>query len=271
MLHNQYFLKFVTLSCVIALMSFRWDNTYRTVKNNNFQLGEKLEYVANYAFLYGAATVNMDTKIHYVNNRPCYKVAINGKTTGMLAMMMKVNDTWESYIDTSAMIPHKATRDIIENKYTKKETVVFDHLRQIAEVRSTTGKEPEKLEQFKIPRYAQDMVSGYYYLRTLDFKNFKVGDTISVEGFFENKNYNIRIKYLGKETVSTKVGKIPSHIIAPIMPNNEMFDGKNSIKFWVSDDENRIPVKIWAKMFIGGVELGLVKHQNLKAPLNVIK
>ena len=51
------------------------------------------------------------------------------------------------------------------------------------------------------------------------------------------------------------------------MPDNEMFDGKNSVLFWLSDDENKIPLKIRAKMFIGAVEIDIKSQKGLKHPL----
>lgn len=271
---NKYFSTFLAI-IIFLLCSFIPQNIeeYRAVKHNSFRRGEKLTYLAHYSFLHaGVATVYMDPQVHAVNNRACYKVDIVGKSVGLFAAMMHVNDTWQSYIDTSAMIPHKFIRKIEEGNYRKNETVLFDHIKKTAEVTNyKTNKEVEKVEQFKILNNAQDLVSGYYFLRTLDFTNKKVNDTIGIEGFFENKNYSLKIKYLGKEVISTKVGKLNSEIIEPIMPNNALFDGKGAIKVWISNDANRIPLKIKAKMFIGAVELDLTGYENLKTPLNFVK
>jgi hypothetical protein len=262
------------LSFVLLLCSFHSLNheEYRIIKNKNFRRGEKLTYLAHYSiFNAGVATVYMDPQVHSVNNRACYKVEIAGKSVGLFAAMMHVKDTWQSYIDTSAMIPHKFLRDIEEGGYRKKETVMFDHFKKTADVRYTVNKEAEKTAQYKIVTNAQDLVSGYYFLRTLNFANKKVNDTIGIDGFFENQNYNLKIKYLGKEKLSTKIGKINTDVIVPIMPGNELFDGKDAIKIWISDDVNRIPIKIKAKMFVGAVELDLTGSENLKAPLNFFK
>jgi hypothetical protein len=263
-----------SLVALMLLCSFYPLNNeeYRVVKNANFRRGEKLTYLAHYSFLNaGVSTVYLDPQVHMVNNRACYKVDITGKSVGLFAAMLRVNDTWQSYIDTSAMIPHKFYRNIEEGKYRKKETVIFDHFNRTANVRYKVNEDPEKTQQHKIAMNAQDMVSGYYFLRTLDFTKRKINDTIGIDGFFEDKNYNLKIKYLGKEKISTKVGKMNTEVIAPIMPGNDLFDGKDAIKIWISDDANRIPVKIKAKMFVGAVELDLTNYENLKAPLNFVK
>ncbi len=259
------------LLCAFQFVN-QYDGGYRVVKNNNFRRGEKLSYLAHYSFLSaGESVVYLDPQIHTVNSRPCYKVDITGKSVGIFAAMLRINDTWQSYIDTSAMIPHKFYRNIEEGKYRKKETVIFDHFNKTAELRHTTNKDPEKVEQYKIPTNVQDMVSGYYFLRTLDFTNKKVGDTLTIDGFFENKNYKLAIKYLGKDVLSSKVGKVNTEVIVPLMPGNDLFDGKESIKIWISNDANRIPIKIKAKMFVGAVDIDLTKYENLKTPLALVK
>ena len=41
------------------------------------------------------------------------------------------------------------------------------------------------------------------------------------------------------------------------MPENKLFDGENSIKVWLSDDINKVPLKIRANMFVGAVEVDI--------------
>ena len=41
------------------------------------------------------------------------------------------------------------------------------------------------------------------------------------------------------------------------MPENSLFDGENSIRVWISDDINKVPLKIKANMFVGAVEVDI--------------
>lgn len=115
------------------------------------------------------------------------------------------------------------------------------------------------------------MVAGFLYLRVIDLKKRKVGDTLTVSGFFEDTAYNLKIMYKGKENVSTKIGNILCYKLVPVMPDNKLFDGENSITCWISDDENRIPVKIQAKMFIGSTGIELVGFKGLRNQLKIIQ
>jgi hypothetical protein len=86
-------------------------------------------------------------------------------------------------------------------------------------------------------------------------------------GIFENKTYNFKIIYLGKERIKTKFGKADSFVISPIMPDNKLFSGRNPIKMWISDDQNRIPLKIEAELVLGSLDLDISDYANLKYPI----
>ena len=253
---------------LLALSSFIAVNDgggYRQLSNNKFNQGEKLTYLVHYGVVNaGEATVTLDKNLYTVNNRVCYKVDIQGKTIGFFSWTYKVDDLWQSYIDTGAIIPHKFYRNIKENDYTKVETVTFDHFKGIAQVKDHTGTSTEDMRNFKIPKNVQDMVSGYYYLRTLDFDHLKVKDTVVINGFFEDKIYDMQVVYLGKERLQTKFGKVNAAIISPVMPENQLFNGRDAIKMWVSDDPNRVPLRIEVAMIVGAFEIDLIEHKGLK-------
>ncbi|TAD98650.1 MAG: DUF3108 domain-containing protein [Bacteroidetes bacterium] len=242
------------------------DGGYRSAKNNKFQRGEFLTYLVHYSFVNaGEATVFMDKDLHTINNRACYKVDIVGRSIGMLSMTYKINDLWQSFIDTGAIIPQKFHRNIQENNYRKKETVIFDHLKKTSVLTHKTFDDPEVKKEYPIPMNVQDMVSGYYYLRTLDFANLKVGDTLSVDGYLEGQIYDFKIRFVGREKLRTEFGKIRTAIISPILPETQLFKGRDALKVWISDDENRVPIKIQAELFVGAIELDLIDHKGLRS------
>jgi hypothetical protein len=239
------------------------EKPFRILKNRTFAKGEKLTYLAHYGFIHaGRGVVSLDNMTYYKNGRPCYKVDIEGKTTGMFAVGMKVNDTWRSYIDMEAIMPHEFYRNISENKFTLEETSLFDHKRGTVKVKRNRKGVIKDLA-YNVPTYTQDMVSGYYYLRTLDFEQYKAGDIIKMDAFFEDELYVFQVKYLGKEVIKTRFGKLNAFKLSPIMPENSVFNGKDAVQFWISDDPNRVPLMVKVNMFIGAFEIELVEHQGL--------
>ncbi len=251
---------------IFCFFAFQPSKPLRHSPNDNFTIGEKLEYRLHYGFINaGEATVAVDPQYYMVNDRVCYKIYVNGRSTGSFDFMMKIRDQFISYVDTGAMLPHKAYRLIREGKYKLDETVYFDQPNKTARMKRNNDSETNHT----VPANVQDIVSGYYFLRTVNFDKQKVGDTTSINAFFEGKGYDFRVRYMGKQVVSTKLGKVNAIRLSPIMPDNEMFKGGNSISFWVSDDKNRVPIKVEAVLFIGSVDLDIKSYSGLKWPLNM--
>ncbi|MDQ3392608.1 MAG: DUF3108 domain-containing protein [Bacteroidota bacterium] len=241
-------------------------NTFPIV-NHTFSKGEHLEYKINFGyFTVGKANMKVYEDTYTINNRPCYKMDVFGKTSGAVDWVAKINDNWGAYIDTAALLPHISYRNIQENNYRKQEIVRFDHLTNLVETKvmnNETGeyKEPE---YFQAPNNVRDMIAGYLYLRSVKFKKMRIGDTLKINAFFENTVYDFAIIYKGKEDIKTKVGTFRALKLVPIMPDNKLFSGENAITLWMSDDENRVPLKISANMVVGSVGCELVNYSGLK-------
>ncbi len=258
----------ILISGLVSL-SFVSEQPYRSIPNNSFNKGEFLEYRVHYGFITaGKGTMEVSNKLYRINDRICYKIDTKGRTVGSFKYFMRVNDLWRSYIDTSAFVSQKFYRHIEENNYRKDEEVFYDH--QANNVR-VVDKKRKIDKKYNVPDNAQDMISGYYFLRTVDFSKLNSGDTLTVPGFLEEESYELKLVYRGKGVVRNRLGKINVLKLTPIMPENSFFDGENSLRVWVSDDVNKIPVKVEADMFIGAVEIDLDQYSGLKGDLNLVK
>ena len=266
---KRYYIPFLLLLLVafgFGFSAFESRDTMRRLDNDSFTSGEKLDYVVHYGLINAAeATIDVDKDIQYINNRPCYKVNVFGKTTGSFDFFLKVRDTWRSYIDTTSIVPQRFHRNIEEGKYKKKENITFDHYKNLAVV-----EDKKETNTYKVPDNVQDIVSGVYYLRTLNYDNRKVGEQIKIQGFFDDEIFDFTVTYRGKTTVETKAGDIRAIKLIPKMPKNKVVDGEDAIAVYLSDDQNKIPVLIQAEMFVGSVKINLHKYKGLKNRLNVV-
>lgn len=247
--------------------------SYPAIRNSSFHKGEVLNYRVNFGiFTVGKATTRIDPKIHSINSRPTYKVDAIGETSGMVSWITKVNDVWGAYIDTSALVTHVSYRKIREGRYKKDELITFDHEQNTAEVKVKDQESGiyKDTKEYKTPENVRDLVGGFLFLRVIEFEKYKQGDTLSISGFFEDTSYNLKILYDGREVIKTSFGKVPCYRLIPIMPDNKLFDGENSITCWISDDKNKIPVKIQAKMFIGSTGIELTSFSGLRNPFKIL-
>ena len=259
---------FILFAGLIIISSF---DHYASPKrgNINFSRGENLTYRLHYGFINaGVADINIDPKLYKVNGKICYYMNVFGRSVGAFDFGMKIRDYFGAYIDTSSLLPAKSYRKLREGKYRYHEVVFYDQKNKKIDIDiEGKGKKKINLKHSK----TLDIVSGYYYLRALPFEKYHKNDTISLHAFLEDEFYEFKIRYIGKEVLKTKFGKINTLVLSPIMPENSLFDGENSIRVWLSDDKNRIPIKASASMFLGAVELDLKSYRGVRYPLNVKK
>lgn len=262
---------FVLLGLLTGFVSYRND-VYPFVKNVSFTRGEVINFKMTYGiFTVGKGSVTIHPNYFKLNNRDCFKIDVHGRTVGMVDWVADVDDQWGAYIDTAALLPHQFYRRIREGRYKKDEWTFFDHVKKKIEVK-TIDKKTGKFKESKFydaPPQVRDMIAGFLYLRNMDMSKMKPQDTVLVTGFFEDEFYKMNIIYQGKKTIKVKAGKIRTLVFKPIMPQNKVFDGENSITAYFSDDKNRIPVKIDAQMFIGSAGVELVSYEGLRNPLNL--
>jgi hypothetical protein len=227
--------------------------------------GEQLEYRVHYGFFNaGTAYMRVTDKYYLVNNKVCFRAEIIGNSTWAFDQIVKIRDVWGTYFDTVNFQPQKSFRSIRENRYRKREETFFDYSKNIAKVVA----ENDTPKIVKVLPNVQDIVSGYYFLRLQNYEGIKKNDTLRLNGIFEDKFYNFKILYLGKTRIKTKFGRTDCFLISPIMPENKLFKGKNPIKMWISDDKNRIPMKVEAELILGAAELDLIEYSNLKYPIH---
>jgi len=259
------------LILTIILSSFRSvPDVYTSRHNRSFATGEKLNYRVHVGFINaGEGTLMINDNVQSINNRPCYQIDVFGKTVGVFDFFIRVRDHWGTYLDTASIVPHRFFQEIEEGKFRKHEVIEFDHYGDTAVVKRP-DKDDHPDEIFETPNQPQDLISGYYYIRTLDYNNVRKGQIIALKAFYDKTVYDFKVKFLGREPVKTKLGTLDALVFAPIMPKNDLFEeGNESIKIWLSDDENKIPLKIWAKMWVGAVEIDIDAAENLKTPLSV--
>lgn len=238
-------------------------NTYRRVVNTSFGPGEHLEYRVHYGFLNAAeAIVDVSPTLYKVNDRPCYRVNVDGRTVGAFDLVTRIRDTWRSYIDTAAILPQKFYTNLQENSYRKEENITFNH-----ETNTVKAEERTEKDVFKVPDNVHDLISGYYFLRTIDFNRISNGQVLEVPAFYDDTIYNMKVRYRGKAVIKTKQGKINVIKLNPVLSANKLFKEEESIRIFVSDDANKVPVKVEVDFWVGAMVMDLRQNSGLKQPL----
>ncbi len=107
-----------------------------------------------------------------------------------------------------------------------------------------------------------DVISGFYYLRT---KRLDSEKTVFVDIFDSDKKLNAEVNVLGRESLKfLDRGEIEAIVVKPILKSDGLFQNKGDIRIWLSNDENRTPLKVETRVSIGTVTAELKRVETEK-------
>ena len=232
-------------------------NIYAQQYDIPFKKGEKLEYKIHYGpITAGEASLEIEA----LPNK--YKFIANGESNRLFSLFFEVKDFYESIVDKKSLHPNQFYRNVKEGGYKKIENVFFNHKLNQAETTRDT---------IPLPENPQDILSMFYYLRTQNYDSLTVEDSIPIQVYLDDNFINSELYYLGNELIKTKFGWIATKKWAPKLETGRIFKDENGMNIWITDDENKIPIKIKTKVLVGAIEFDLIKYSGLKETLKFTK
>jgi len=231
-----------------------------------YEDGEWLKFRIHYGLI-TAGQATLEVKSKRLNNQEVFHIIGFGETTGVTNWFFKVEDHYQSYILKDEDLPVRFVRNINEGGYKKEIQIDFNQSSKMATIIDFIN-DKEKIVPF--PNRAQDMVSSFYYLRNnLDSHSLNENDEFDLDMFFDSENYKFKLKYLRKEVLDTKFGKVPCLVFRPYVESGRVFNEKESLTVWVSDDANKIPLLIKADLLVGSLKASLIEFKKLNNPFKI--
>lgn len=237
-------------------------------KESAFKPGEWLKFRIHYGWI-NASYATLQVKNSKVANKSVYHVVGKGRTTGLARAFFKVDDRYESYFDKEDYKPYKFVRKIDEGGYTKDVEINFDYENEEAVL---NDKKNKKKYNFTIRDSIQDLISAFYYVRnTYEFDDLVEGEAIKLNMLYDDDGvFQFRLKYLGKEILKTKFGKVECLKFRPYVQAGRVFKEQESLSLWVSNDMNKIPIRIKADIAVGSIKADLDGYNGLKNQFKII-
>ena len=229
-------------------------------KDAVFQDGEVLSYKLKYGFITAAeATIKVLNSDLKFDNKPTYKLTVDAETSGTFDVFYKVRDHYDSYIDKTDLLPYFYQENIREGSYKRQDKARFtQNAKKVVSNRGT----------FTTPTTQTfDLVSAYYFARSLDITKLKTGDKFKLNYFLGDEISALEIEYIGKETVKSKLGNIRCLKFSPSIKPGRIFKKDSRLYLWVTDDGNRVPVKAQVEILVGAVTMELKSASGLKYAL----
>lgn len=232
----------------------------RTLDHHAFASGEKLSYVLHYGWLNaGVATLELKESPQDIAGRKVLHAVGVGESTGAFKAFYKVEDRYETYIDKSGVFPYLFIRRVNEGGYIINQDYVFMQRRQQVATQDQ--------KTYDVPPHIQDMLSAFYFARTLDYANAKPGQEFSIPCFMDNEEWNLRMRFVKKETIKLRNGKYRCLKFQPVVQEGRVFKTNDDLNVWITDDANHIPVLAQAKVLVGSIKLELSGYEGLANPI----
>ncbi len=239
---------------------------FKPQKERAFDAGEWFKFRIHYGIV-NAGYATLEVKEDVKNNKKVFHAIGRGYTTGMTKLFFKVDDDYESFFDKETGNPYQYIRKIDEGGYKKNEEGFFNQTNDKILVKDYKNKNEKTIP---VPNNVQDILSTFYYLRnhpTID--KLKIGESISIEMFFDGETTKFKLKFIGKEDLETKFGIVSTMIFRPYVQAGRVFKEQESLTVWISDDDNKMPLRIKASLVVGSIKADLDGFKGLKYPFTV--
>jgi len=216
-----------------------------------FGTGERADYQVKLgAVSVGSGSVEV-VGIETVHGVPTYHARM--RVSGGVPLA-RVNDRYESWIDTEGIFSRRFVQDVHEVGYNRSRSYDFDVARRTW--RRTDGSDDTGVLTTSEPL---DDLSFMYFARTLPLK---VGDQYRLNRYFKESGNPVILRVVRKETITVPAGRFNTVVVQPTIRTNGLFGEGGRAEIFFSDDERHIPVLIKSRVsLVGSLTMALKTYR----------
>ena len=231
----------------------------RRIPQSAFAEGERLVFDVGYSFITAGEAVMSIPKMDTAFGRECYQVLFTVHSTPSFSWIYKVEDRYETILDKEGIFPWRFSQRIREGKFRRDYDAVLDQINNVA----ITEK-----GRFPIPPYIHDVVSAFYFVRTMDFSASRPGERTILHNFTKDTSYTLAVKFLGRQQIKVDAGTFRCVIVEPLIQEGGLFKSEGRVIIWLTDDERKIPVKVSTQVVVGSIDAELREYSGVAGPIN---
>lgn len=225
---------------------------------------ETLHYVITYKW----GLVNKDAADATLSLRGSgnnYRLTLTAKTKPWADRVYKVRDTLLCNVDKHNFRPISYSKISHEGKSYRRDDIKYSWSGNKATAsvtrKSRDGKKApsESHKSFTATGSAYDMLSVFYFLRTLDYDELQNGKPVETSIFSGSKVERLTIRYAGREKLKLRNGTTRDAIKIKFRFTTEgRKKSSDDIEAWLSADSSHIPLQLIGSLPVGSVRVYLI-------------
>ena len=212
-------------------------------------VGEELKYSAGFR-LFPAGNAILSLTLDSLNGKPAFLLATSVKTNSFLDAFYTVRDetlSWLNIMDFSLL---KAVKTIREGKYHRNHSI-----HTIGDSLLIWNK-----KYFTITEPVYDPIAFIYFLRS---QELSLEDSFHFLSAGEKKVREVWVNITGIEKIKVPAGNFDCLKVEPVSPDGKpLLKNNGELRVWLSNDDNKLPIKIEMKTNIGTMVMKLKEFKH---------
>lgn len=189
----------------------------------------------------------------------CYRASLFARNAPWANSIYSLRDTLYTTMTRQELYPTEYTYIAHEAGKYKKDVLTFQHsgdtfTAKAVRYKRASPKAPltESTIELEANGMTVDMLSSFFYLRTLDFDSMQNGESHTVNIFSGSKKERLKITYLGHQTLPSGGRDIDTYYINFTFTRRGV-ESSAPIQGWITADSRRIPLKVEGRLPVGKV------------------
>ena len=180
----------------------------------------------------------------------CYHLVNRIESIGIFSNFFYVRDRIDTYCGIDDLLTRLYKKSECEGKNTDTYTMIFDQVNQTVTRGDST---------IRVPAGTRDELTTFYYLRTI---KLEPGQTFTMPNTDGTRNRTLQITVGKRETITTPAGTFKTIRVSVDMADAaSVFAGKVQAKLWLSDDSDRMVIRLESSLAVGSLSADLVSYQ----------
>jgi len=222
--------------------------------------GEQMTFRVGWGVFIGAGEIKISAIESAHQNRPELKVTTTTTTRGFLKAFFPFEARSGAYFDPATGLLLRSEESSKSKRKETNQTLAFDYRNRTALYANQV--EPRKNAELAVPPgHPMDLIMSLVQTRTWNLQPGEKQDALVI---FDDDFYELTIYAEGYEDLKTPLGNFRTLVLVPRMEKTEpkgMFKRGSTVRVWISQDEQRLPVRFEVEFKFGSGVATLVDYQ----------